>query len=110
MSYYCSNCNKEHKNGYNAHKKYKVDVIIEKPAEVLVGLSIGEILDVINGENEDIKVTTDDFIMDHRRIERLENIQETIIAILKAWKGYIDRKHPYANHYQPLFEVFELLD
>jgi hypothetical protein len=99
-TYLCSNCNKEHKIGYHAHLKYKVDVVVPDPKAVdrffeKYDKAFNEL-----GEDPTFKSLME-------KVERLENRLDTIIVILKAWKVYIDRKHPYARNYHQFFLILD---
>jgi len=73
MTYYCTHCLKYHADNYKKHWQYKKVVEIEEDPRIL------------------------------ERIARLEKTQEKTVAILKAWKIYIERKHPYTQSWLELF-------
>ena len=84
MSYYCTKCNKDHKIGYKTHLRF--------------------------AEYKELNSPNPDFYVElMEKVERLENRLETIIVILKAWKVYIDRKHPYARNYHQFFLILDEL-
>lgn len=89
MSYYCTECEKDHKEGYKAHWKYKELVVVPDP-DFVAFMALDEKITEIT-----------------EKVESLENKLDTIVVILKAWKVYIDRKHPYARNYHQFFLILD---
>ena len=120
MPYYCTECKKHHTDAYKKHWKYKkvkkpedqiefekmIDDLAESEPQAFVnaheiaGLEIR--LDKLNAMT--VKNNSQYIDVLERRIAELEKTLGTIIGILIHWKGLIDRKHPYADAYQELFE------
>ena len=123
MSYYCTECKKEHSDKYYNHVKYKkvkksiLEVLGEDPVE----LEFGEALKMIDGLAESEPQA---FVNSHEigkismeqnelyaefcglkvEIAELKKKLNTIHGILIHWKMFIDRKHPYADADQELFD------
>lgn len=76
MSYFCTLCNKLHSDQYKVHWKYKKEL-----------------------PDEESRV---DWLV--KRLAYVEEKCGLMIDILKSWKQFIDRKHPYVSYYQPFFE------
>lgn len=93
MTYFCLECNKHHADAYKKHWKYKSNVL-KKSTQMIRDISESEPQAFINShEIAGLEI----------RIEEIEYKLNTIIDILKSWKEYMDRKHPYSHYYQPMF-------
>lgn len=131
MPYYCTECEKYHADMYKKHWQYKKikKPILEVPGEEPVEIGFEEACKMIEANAHNLAdLTTENSIkigklekerdVDKNEIwhlkgkvgyleEKITELEKSIwliTGILKSWKMYMDRKHPYKYMYEEEFE------
>ena len=114
MPYYCTECKKYHADMYKKHWQYKKikKPILEVPGEEPVEIGFEEVCKMIEAKAHNLAdLTTENSIKIGKleknlreRVDTLEKRVWLITGILKSWKMYMDRKHPYKYMYEEEFE------